>query len=196
MYMNEISISKATELPKEFYEALENWRVEAQRILNSDEIQWYSKLASTTFTYCGLSYIVTSEDVYSKEDLENCLENVLDAGFEILQATITKDLRRLGAENIRKLNLPGGEKLARICERHTGSGILAAEIRERKLRLPERDLLPESAEEKIICLADKFFSKSGAMEEKSVDQIRKGMLKFGEASLERFDELLKFASML
>ena len=102
----------------------------------------------------------------------------------------------LGAENIRKLNIPGGEKLARICERHTGSGILAAEIRERKLRLPERDLLPESAEEKIICLADKFFSKSGAMEEKSVDQIRKGMLKFGEASLERFDELLKFASML
>ena len=73
---------------------------------------------------------------------------------------------------------------------------MAAEIRERKLRLPERDLLPESAEEKIICLADKFFSKSGAMEEKSVDQIRKGMLKFGEASLERFDELLKFASML
>lgn len=101
MYKNEINISKATELPKEFYEALGNWRVEAQRILNSDEIQWYSKLASTTFTYCGLSYIVTSEDVYSKEDLENCLENVLDAGFEILQATITKDLRRLGAENIR-----------------------------------------------------------------------------------------------
>ena len=55
MYKNEISISKATELPKEFYEALGNWRIEAQRILNSDEIQWYSKLASTTFTYCGLS---------------------------------------------------------------------------------------------------------------------------------------------
>lgn len=58
MYMNEISISKATELPKEFNEALEHWRVEAQRILNSDEIQWFSKLASTTFTYRGLSYIV------------------------------------------------------------------------------------------------------------------------------------------
>ena len=101
MYMNEISISKATELPKEFNEALEHWRVEAQRILNSDEIQWFSKLASTTFTYRGLSYIVTSNDVYSKEVLESCLENVLDAGFEILQANITQDLRRLGAENIR-----------------------------------------------------------------------------------------------
>lgn len=101
MYMNEINISKATELPKEFNEALEHWRVEAKKILNSDKIQWFAKLASTTFTYCGLSYIVTSEDVYSKEDLENCLENILDAGFEILQATITKDLRRLGAEDIR-----------------------------------------------------------------------------------------------
>ena len=46
MYMNEISISKATELPKEFHEALKNWRIEAQRILDSDEIKWYSKLAS------------------------------------------------------------------------------------------------------------------------------------------------------
>ena len=101
MYMNEISISKATELPKEFHEALKNWSIEAQRILDSDEIKWYSKLASTTFTYRGLSYIVTADDVYSKEVLENCLENVLDAGFEILQATITTDLRSLGAENIR-----------------------------------------------------------------------------------------------
>ena len=101
MYKNEINISKATELPIAFYEALEKWRVEAHRILNSDEIQWFSKLASTTFTYRGLSYIVTSNDVYSNEALENCPENFLDAGFEILQATITKDLRRLGAENIR-----------------------------------------------------------------------------------------------
>ena len=101
IYMNKISISKAAELPKEFNEALEHWRVEAHRILNSDEIKWFSKLASTTFTYRGLSYIVTSNDVYSKEVLENCLENVLDAGFEILQATITRDLKRLGAENIR-----------------------------------------------------------------------------------------------
>jgi hypothetical protein len=101
MYLNEISISNANELPKEFHEALALWRVEAQRILNSGEIQWFSKLASTTFKYRGISYIITPEDVYPKEDLENCLENILDAGFEILQETITRDLERLGAENIR-----------------------------------------------------------------------------------------------
>lgn len=95
----------------------------------------------------------------------------------------------LGAESIRMLGLKDGEKLARICERHTGSGITAGEIRSRHLKLPERDLLPETAEEKIICLADKFFSKSGAMQEKSLEKIRSGMLKFGEDSLKRFDDL-------
>lgn len=95
----------------------------------------------------------------------------------------------LGAENIRMLNLPEGEKLARICERHTGSGITASEIKEQDLKLPEKDLVPETPEEKIICLADKFFSKSGEMQEKSLEKIRKGMLKFGENSLKRFDLL-------
>ena len=81
------------------------------------------------------------------------------------------------------------EKLARICERHTGSGITADEIYERKLPLPEKDFLPETLEEKIICLADKFFSKSGDMQEKSLDTIRKELAKFGSAPLERFELL-------
>jgi uncharacterized protein len=49
------------------------------------------------------------------------------------------------------------EKFARICERHTGSGLTAEEIVSGGLPLPERDFLPETLEEKIICLADKFF---------------------------------------
>ena len=78
----------------------------------------------------------------------------------------------LGAESIRALSPNHCEKLARICERHTGSGILASEIKAQNLKLPERDLIPESPEEKIICLADKFFSKSGDMREKSIEEIR------------------------
>lgn len=95
----------------------------------------------------------------------------------------------LGAENLRAMNCRNAEKLARICERHTGSGISAAEITARKLPLPEKDFFPETMEEKIICLADKFFSKSADMQEKSIDVIRKGMLKFGDDSLARFDKL-------
>ncbi len=89
--------------------------------------------------------------------------------------------------------LPGKEmeNLARICERHTGSGLTAEEIASQGLPLPEQDFLPETPEEKVICLADKFFSKSGEMKEKPLPLIRKQMAKFGPASLARFDELCR-----
>lgn len=95
-----------------------------------------------------------------------------------------------GARMLRAL--PGDmERLARICERHTGSGLTAEEIVKGGLPLPEKDFLPETPEEKVICLADKFFSKSGEMKEKPLPVIRKQMAKFGEESLARFDELCR-----
>lgn len=99
--MNEISISKATDLPREFGEALERWRVEVIEILESGEVQWYSKLVSTTFSYGGKRYVVSAGDVFSKELRESCPENYLDAALELLQPTISVDLGKLGAENIR-----------------------------------------------------------------------------------------------
>ncbi len=83
------------------------------------------------------------------------------------------------------------EAYARICERHTGSGLTAEEVRRESLPLPERDWLPETDTEKLICLADKFFSKSGDMREKTLERIRRSMQKFGEDSVERFDELCR-----
>lgn len=79
----------------------------------------------------------------------------------------------------------------RVCERHTGAGITADEIVSQHLPIdPPRDLLPESLEEKLVCYADKFFSKSRLDEPaKSLERARKTLSKFGEATLERFDEL-------
>ena len=57
------------------------------------------------------------------------------------------------------LEAEGLKRHALVCERHTGAGITAEEIREGGLPLPERDYLPVSLEEKIICVADKFYSK-------------------------------------
>lgn len=81
------------------------------------------------------------------------------------------------------------EPYARVCERHTGSGLTAADIKKAALPLPERDFLPETAEEILIALADKFFSKSGDMLEKSLTSIRRGMQKFGDGALARFDQM-------
>jgi uncharacterized protein len=76
-----------------------------------------------------------------------------------------------------------------VCERHTGVGITVEEIIANKLPLPLRDYRPVSVEEQIICFADKFFSKSGDINhEKSVNEIRKSMQKYGKSSVTRFDE--------
>ena len=100
-----------------------------------------------------------------------------------------------GAEMLREYGRTHGldlEPFARICERHTGSGLTADEIAQQRLPLPARDFLPETPEEKLICLADKFFSKSGNMEEKPFEKVRRSMEKFGPGPLARFDALLKF----
>ena len=98
----------------------------------------------------------------------------------------------LGAAMLREYGRRHGldlELYARICERHTGSGIAAEEVRRQNLPLPVRDYLPETPEEKLICLADKFFSKSGDMQEKPLSRVRHALSKFGPDALARFDAL-------
>ena len=79
---------------------------------------------------------------------------------------------------------------ALVCERHTGSGLTKENIINKKLPLPHRDMLPETVEEKLICYADKFFSKSGNLrEEKSIDRVMLSMQKHGNDVLKRFLDL-------
>lgn len=92
----------------------------------------------------------------------------------------------LGAEIMRN---EGFERHALVCERHTGSGITVQQIQQQQLPLPMRDMLPLSNEEKLICFADKFYSKSHPNTEKSIEKIRKSMARFGEDALTRFDEM-------
>jgi uncharacterized protein len=78
---------------------------------------------------------------------------------------------------------------ALVCERHIGVGITTEEIISNNLPLPLRDYVPLSVEEQIICFADTFFSKSdNLIKEKSVDEVRKSIKRFGNTHLARFDE--------
>lgn len=90
----------------------------------------------------------------------------------------------LGAEILRK---EGFERHALVCERHTGTGLTLHQIIEQKLPLPHRDMQPVSVEEEIICFADKFFSKTKLNTEKTVEQARKSLEKFGKEGLLKFD---------
>jgi uncharacterized protein len=82
----------------------------------------------------------------------------------------------------------GYPKHARVCERHTGTGITAEMIKENNLPLPVMDYTPETIEEKMICYADKFFSKTKLDKEKTVDKARQSLAKYGEETVRRFDE--------
>ena len=92
---------------------------------------------------------------------------------------------RLGAEILRK---EGYGRHARVCERHTGAGITCKEIIAQGLPLPHQDFLPETLEEKVICYADKFFSKTHLDREKSIEKAEKSLAKFGEDGVMRFRE--------
>lgn len=92
----------------------------------------------------------------------------------------------LGAKLLRDEGLP---QHALVCERHTGMGISLEIIQARQLPLPQRDMLPISIEEKLICYADKFFSKTHLGKMHSVEHIRLKMSRFGDVDLLKFNTL-------
>lgn len=66
------------------------------------------------------------------------------------------------------------ERLARVAERHTGTGLPGYE--------------PETLEEQVICYADKFYSKSSPDHEKTVEEACRSLRKFGEEGVVKFME--------
>ena len=95
----------------------------------------------------------------------------------------------LGREMLESIGLP---QYGPICERHIGVGISRDDIRNFNLPLPERDMLPVSIEEQIICYADKFFSKNGDGQrrngEKPVEQILQNLMRYGPDKVDRFQK--------
>ena len=104
----------------------------------------------------------------------------------------TEPYIRHGILGRQMLDAMGLYRHGRVCERHTGAGITAAEIISQHLPIdPPRDLLPETIEEKLVCYADKFFSKSRPDEPpKTLERARHSLAKFGGDTLARFDEMV------
>lgn len=94
----------------------------------------------------------------------------------------------LGADLLRREDAP--EEYARVAERHTGSGLSREEIIADALPLPtDRCFMPETDLERLICYADKFFSKSGDMAEKPLPRVMVSIARFGPESFARFNDM-------
>lgn len=91
----------------------------------------------------------------------------------------------LGSDIFMERGLP---KFARVCATHIGTGLTRKDIRSASLPIPEKDYLPETLEERIICWADKFYSKNPdrLFEEKTVDHIIQSLEKHHSSKVELF----------
>ncbi len=80
----------------------------------------------------------------------------------------------------------GYPKHALVCERHVGVGLSRKDIKAQRLPLPDRDMRPISIDEKIICYADKFYSKNKYNRPKTVEAVLKSIGKYGPKKADIF----------
>lgn len=91
----------------------------------------------------------------------------------------------LGADMLRSIGL---DNYSFVAERHTGTGLTAKNIKERNLPLPsDRIYTPQTLEESLICYADKFYSKAKPARIKTVEEVRKSLLKWGDETVRQFE---------
>ncbi len=83
----------------------------------------------------------------------------------------------IGGKVLRERGFP--EELARICETHILGGLDKEDAK--AVGLPEKDFLPNSIEEKIICLADKHMA--GIREVSIEERFRRWFLKYGKTKI-------------
>ncbi len=89
----------------------------------------------------------------------------------------------IGAEIMRR---EGFERHARVCERHTGTGLTRQSIEQQHLPLPLKDFVPETLEEQLVCYADKFYSKSNPDRVRTVLEAAQSLEKFGHEGVDKF----------
>ncbi|MBU1974311.1 MAG: HDIG domain-containing protein [Nanoarchaeota archaeon] len=89
------------------------------------------------------------------------------------------------------LEQEGLPKHALVAERHFG--VSKKEIIRQNLPVTKKDFLPLTVEEEIIALADRFYTKKpGELEkERTIEEVRTGLQKFGPEPVKRFDKLVK-----
>lgn len=96
-----------------------------------------------------------------------------------------------GVQGKKMLDAEGLPLHALVCERHIGVGLSVEDIRANRFPIPEREMLPLSVEEKIVCFADKFFSKLGDTSEKPLEKVRVTIKQYGPDKLNTFEEMAR-----
>jgi uncharacterized protein len=128
------------------------------------------------------------EEAALLHDIGVCRTSVPDIGCRGSEPYIRHGV--IGREILEAEGMP---RHALVCERHIGVGLTVGDIRAQRLPLPERDMAPQSLEERIVCFADLFYSKKpgGAAAEKSPDTVKKSLARFSEEKAAIFEKWLE-----
>ncbi len=128
---------------------------------------------------------------------EKVAQKALEIANKITKAKVDKDLIEIGSilHDIGRTKTHGfnhaliggkilrergfSEKLAKICETHILGGVDKEDAKE--FGLPEKDFLPNSLEEKIVCLADKLIA--GTKEMSIEERFNRWFSKYGRSSI-------------
>ena len=70
-------------------------------------------------------------------------------------------------------------------------GLTLEQIAGRNLPVPQREMVPVSIEEQLVCFADKFFSKTHPEREKTWQEANHALMKFGGDTAQRFKDWAK-----
>lgn len=96
-----------------------------------------------------------------------------------------------GLEGKKILDAHGMPRHGLVCERHIGAGLTAEEIMKQELPLPARDMLPLSVEEKLVCYADNFYSKSHIAPAKTLAEVSESMSRYGDGTISRLKSMVE-----
>lgn len=80
---------------------------------------------------------------------------------------------------------------ALVCERHIGVGIKKKDIVLRNLPIPYRSMKPKTIEEKIICFADLYYSKSHLGEKMTNEVIERKLFRHGDDKVKKYKRWCK-----
>ena len=128
------------------------------------------------------------EEAAMLHDIGICRVEAAEIGLHGVHPYIMHGI--LGREILEAEGLP---RHALVCERHIGVGLTVSDIVSQRLPLPQRDMIPRTLPEEIICFADLFFSKKpGRLERrKPVGKVRAKLAGFGSDKIQIFDSWLR-----
>lgn len=154
-------------------------KTEAINLLKSygcDKLIWYKDIS-----------VLKHSKTISKQCLkvaQKIMENGYEVNLDLVQAgallhdlampLIGKEIVRcqhafMAGKIVRKLGYP---EVAKIAERHYGSGLSKEEIIQNGLFLPRKDFIPKTIEEKIVNFVDRLSNPTALQKKKLIEEVK------------------------